>query len=294
MSVICSLAHAAGPDRIAADHGGDLPFRGLRRRLELSAKIHRERVREDVLLPGLDAVEDRERHVARRGLRQRELTDHVGVDGARVDAEDRGALRPEEDARGLGQRMERGLRGAVGREERDVGQAGRRADVDDRPAAVPGQRRRQALEQLQRPEVVHLHLAPRLVEDVRIRDSRGQQQAGVVEDELDVRRRFCGRADLVRVGHVEPQRHEPLVTQVAQRLRIARRRVDLLHAPGQERLRQRSPDAAVGARHQGDRSFDSLCVHRLFLSCWVDRSRRAPRELRDDEIILATGIERWE
>ena len=36
---------------------------GLRRGLELPAEIHRERVREDVLLPGLDAVEDRERHV---------------------------------------------------------------------------------------------------------------------------------------------------------------------------------------------------------------------------------------
>src|SRR5205085_11192935 len=43
------------------DHRGDLSFRGLRRGPELSAKIHRERVREDVLLPGLDAVEDGER-----------------------------------------------------------------------------------------------------------------------------------------------------------------------------------------------------------------------------------------
>jgi hypothetical protein len=34
---------------------------------------------------------------------------HVGVNGARVDAEDRGALRSEEDPRGLGQGMERGL-----------------------------------------------------------------------------------------------------------------------------------------------------------------------------------------
>src|SRR3989454_9456717 len=98
------------------DHRGDLPFRGLRRGRELSAKIHREPVREDVLLPGLNAVKDRERHVARRGLRQRKLTGHVSVNGARVDAEDRGALRPEEDTRGLGQGMERGLRSAVGRE----------------------------------------------------------------------------------------------------------------------------------------------------------------------------------
>src|SRR5947208_10327716 len=75
---------------------GELPFRGLRRGPELSAKILRERVREDVLLPGLDAVEDRERHVTRRGLRQRQLAAHAVVNGARVDAEDRDALRPEE------------------------------------------------------------------------------------------------------------------------------------------------------------------------------------------------------
>jgi hypothetical protein len=50
-------------------------------------------------------------------------------------------------------------------EKGNVGQAGCRADVDDRPPAVPGQRRRQTVEQLQRPEVVHLHLAPGLVED---------------------------------------------------------------------------------------------------------------------------------
>src|SRR5258708_3744138 len=102
-------------------------------------------------------------------------------------------------------------------------------------------------------------------------DSSGNRHPGVVEDQLDVRRRFSGRPDLVRVGYVEPQRNEPLAEQVAQRLRIARRGVDLPHAPGEERFRQRSPDAAVGARHQGDRSFDSPCVHRLFLSWWVGR-----------------------
>src|SRR4029077_7557663 len=48
---------------------GELPFRGLRRRLELSRELRGEGVREDVLLPGLDAVEDREGHVTRRGLR---------------------------------------------------------------------------------------------------------------------------------------------------------------------------------------------------------------------------------
>ena len=64
--------------------------------------------------------------------------------------------------------------------------------------------------------------------------------------------------------------------------------VDLPHASGQERLRQCSPDAAVGARHQGDRSFDSLCVHRLFLSCDTDLV------VVGHEIDLAPGIERWE
>src|SRR5258708_17706190 len=157
--------------RQAREHRGILPFRVLRRGLEPFAKIHRERVGKDVFLPGLDAVEDRKRYVARRGLRHRKLTGHVGVNGARVDAEDRGALSPEEHARGLGQRMERGLRSAVGRHKGHVGQAGRRADVDDRAPAIPGQRRRQALQQLQRAEVVHLHLAPREAQARRIRDS---------------------------------------------------------------------------------------------------------------------------
>ena len=54
-----------------------------------------------VLLPGLDA--SRIANATSRGeaLRQRKLTGHVGVDGARVDAEDRDALRAEEETRGL-------------------------------------------------------------------------------------------------------------------------------------------------------------------------------------------------
>ncbi len=171
--------------------------------------------------------------------------------------------------------MERGLRSAVGRDKGEVGQAGRGADVDDRAAAVPGQRRRKALEQLQRPEVIHLHLAPGLADDDRFRDSAHKRHTGVVEDEIDVRSRVCGRTDLVRVGHVEPQQNEPLVTQVAQRLRIARSSVDLPHAPAEQRFRQCSPDAAVGARYQGDGSLDSPCIHRLFLSYRVSVSRRS-------------------
>src|SRR5712671_427321 len=68
-------------------HCGELSFRGLRGGLELPAELRGVRVREDVLLPCLDAVEDRERHFTRRGLRQRDLAGHVGVDRARVDAE---------------------------------------------------------------------------------------------------------------------------------------------------------------------------------------------------------------
>ena len=44
--------------RRARDHRGDLPLGGLGRGVEPSAEIHGERVREDVFLPGLDAVED--------------------------------------------------------------------------------------------------------------------------------------------------------------------------------------------------------------------------------------------
>ena len=95
-------------------HCGDLPFGGLRGGLELPAKIQRERVREDVFVPGLNAVEDRERHSTRRAFRQLKAACHVSVHGACVHAEDRRALRAEEHARGLRQRMERRLRGAVG------------------------------------------------------------------------------------------------------------------------------------------------------------------------------------
>jgi len=45
----------------------------------------------------------------------------------------------------------------------------------------------------------------------------------------------------------------------------------------------RRPDAAVGTRHQGDRSFDSLCVHCLFLF-------RYELVLVGHEIDLAPGI----
>ena len=126
------------------------------------------------------------------------------------------------------------------------------------------------MEQLQRPEVVHFHLAPGLIEDCRIGDSSRERYAGVVEDELDVRNGLHDFADLVRVRHIEPQRNESLVTLGAQRLGIACRGMDRSHTAGQERFRQGSSDAAVGARHQGDRSFDFLRVHRLFLSCGCD------------------------
>jgi hypothetical protein len=71
------------------------------------------------------------------------------------------------------------------------------------------------MEELQGPEVVHLHLAPRSIEDRRISDSSGKRHPGVAEDERDVRRRVSGRANLIRVGDVEPQRNKPLVTQGA-------------------------------------------------------------------------------
>jgi hypothetical protein len=39
----------------------------------------------------------------------------------------------------------------------------------------------------------------------------------LLKTRLDVRRRFAGRADLVRVGHVDPQQHDALVTHSARR-----------------------------------------------------------------------------
>src|ERR1700690_1228343 len=93
--------------RRGRDHRSGLPLRGLGRGTEDAGKIDRERVGEYVLLPGLDALEDRQRHIAGRSLWERKITDHIGVDRTRVDAEDRGALRPKEDTPGLRQRMQR-------------------------------------------------------------------------------------------------------------------------------------------------------------------------------------------
>jgi len=103
-----------------------------------------------------------------------------------------------------------------------------RADVDERTPAVPGQRRRQALEQLQRPEVVTSISRRAWFEDVESTIPVASATPALFEDEVGRPRPPLDRADLVRIGYVEPQRNEPLVTQGAHGLRIARRGVDFL------------------------------------------------------------------
>src|ERR1035438_1040599 len=122
--------------------------------------------------------------------------------------------------------MERRLRGAVGREEGDVRKAGGRADGHDSAASVPGQGRRQALDELEGPEVVYLHLTTGVADDGGLGYSPAERDAGVAEHDLHIWGRLRSCADLVRIGHVEREHHKALIMQVAKRLRIARGGVD--------------------------------------------------------------------
>jgi hypothetical protein len=158
--------------------------------------------------------------------------------------------------------MQRGLRCAVGCDRRHRGKARGRPDGDD-GTAVARQRRRQLLEQAQRAEVVHFHLAARLIDDTVAGDPDGQLHAGVAEQQFDVRGRLCHGRHVIGVGDIELQRHDALVVQIPQHVEIASRRVHLPGAPREQRLGEGSSEAAIGARHQGDSAFDSLCSHRL-------------------------------
>src|SRR4051812_27432382 len=150
--------------RQCRDHRRDLPFGRLRRRQELSAKVARESVRKNVFLTALQAIENGEGDVAWRSLRHGKLTDHVGADRARVHAEHRGALRPQQHSRALRERVQRGLRWAVRWEHWNVGEARQGADVYQRAAAISGQDWRKFPQYVQRTEVIDVHLAPRLLD----------------------------------------------------------------------------------------------------------------------------------
>ena len=173
--------------------------------------------------------------------------------------------------------MHRRLGGAVGREEREVAQPGHRRHVDD-GAAAARQPVREADQQAQRRDVVHLHLAARLIDDLLTGQALALDDARVVEQQLDVLGPPRGLAHLVGVRDVEPQRNHAAAVpgrQLLERLRVARRGVDPLRAPLQERLRDGPADAPVGPRHQRHRSLDLPCVHAFLLTCPIRRNQNS-------------------
>ena len=85
------------------------------------------------------------------------------------------------------ERVERRLRGDVGREARRVGLHADRADVDDVARLALPHHRQQLEDQLHRPEVVELHRALEVVEAVvGERDRAPDRAAGVVDQDVDV------------------------------------------------------------------------------------------------------------
>src|SRR5882757_4914287 len=107
---ICTPPESIG--RGCADCRGELLFERLRIAQEERTPLPRRGIRKDFVPSGLEPVENRASRVGWRGLRDLERLGHVSVDRSGIDARDMDAVRTEQCARGLGQRMERGLAAA--------------------------------------------------------------------------------------------------------------------------------------------------------------------------------------
>ena len=111
--------------------------------------------------------------------------DELGVDEARVDADDLGALPLQLDPRGVGVGPGGGLRRRVGGEDRGGEPGQHREHVDHGAAAVGGEGRGEGLGGRDQREVVDLELGAGVVEARRERRRR-ESGARVVDEQVDV------------------------------------------------------------------------------------------------------------
>ena len=219
-------------------------------------------VSQDVVKAGPNALDGFPGHLLRRGFRAaRERGPHVGVDKARVDPDDVGALGFELDTQTVGQGERRMFGSAVRRIERIDVPTHDREHVDDHTATVVPQHGRQGLGHRQHAEDIHLHLAPQNVLRVLREDGCGEHRAGVVDEDLDVAAGLSRRRDISRRRHVKANGREP---RVADRRRITCTGIDLGCTRFQQGLGKSPAEASIGLnRYRNGRTDEDLSWLRL-------------------------------
>ena len=183
---------------------------------------------------GFERVERGRGHRGRRDLVDVERGREVGVDEADVHADHLGALALELDPGRVRVAPGRRLRRRVGGQRRDADPGRHGQHVDERAAAVGGQRGGEGLGGRDQGQVVDLQLGPGVVEVGGQRRGRAAD-AGVVDHDLDVAERAGHGAYLRRVGDVELDRHQP---RVGHARHVAHRGVDLGRAALEQGLGQ--------------------------------------------------------
>src|SRR5881296_3258480 len=189
---------------------GDLPLESLRIREEGRPRVLTHPVWKDLLVARDDARDDRPRGVRRRRLLERQHLAHLGVNRTGIHAKHLRVLPPQHRARDLSERVRRGLRGAVRRENREADERGHRVEVGDGAAAILRDYWREGLRDREGAEEVHFHLLSSGLDPLRITEfATGEaDDAGVVDEEVHVRRDRGGCGDLRGVRDIELQRHD--------------------------------------------------------------------------------------
>src|SRR6185503_17228615 len=162
---------------------------------------------------------------------------------------------PQHRARDLSERVRRGLRGAVRRENREADEGGHRVEVGDGAAALLREHWREGLRDREGPEEVHFHLLSPALDPLWIREFATEEadDARVVDQEVHVRRGGGGGGDLRGVRDIELQwrdagavaGHEWIEGRDA-----AGRGVHLSYAGRDERVHDGFAEATVGAGNE--------------------------------------------
>src|SRR2546422_5745059 len=234
----------------------DLPLESLRIREEGRPRALAHLVGKDLLVARDDARDNRPRGVRRRRLLERQHLGHLGVNRARIHAKHLRVLPPQHRARDLSERVRRGLRGAVRRENREADERGHRVEVGDGAAAILPEYWREGLRDREGAEEVHFHLLSPALDPLRISEFATEEadDARVVDQEVHVRRSRGGGGDLRGVRDIELQRRD--AGAVAGHERVEGRDAaggggHLSYARPDERVHDRFADAPVWARGQG-------------------------------------------
>ncbi len=111
------------------------------------------------------------------------------------------------------------------------------------------QDRREGAADGQRPEEVGLEFGARRLDAVLAEETRAADDAGIVDHERDVAEIARRGRHLLGLGDVEPDR---LDARLLDRRGIARGRIDLARAAGEQRLGEGKAEAAIGAGHEGN------------------------------------------